>query len=111
MGTWLMEGQTVEAAPEKLGGTKVLLYTAIDDRQRPTGAVQHIVGGVLQSSFQGLAICPNEGEEGFFLFYCDEAWNTVTDTWHASIEEARAQAEFEYEGVSRTWVERARADQ
>jgi len=96
----------MEAAPEELGGTEVLLYTGIDDRHRPTGAVQHIVGGVLQPPFQGLAICSNEGDAGYFLFYCDEDWDTVTDTWHRSIEEARAQAEFEYEGVSRTWVER-----
>ncbi len=27
----------------------------------------------------------------------------ITDTWHATLEEALEQAEFEYEGVSKTW--------
>ena len=34
---------------------------------------------------------------------CDPAWNTVTDTWHETLEDALEQAEFEYEGVAETW--------
>jgi hypothetical protein len=39
----------------------------------------------------------------YYLFGCDAEWNTVTDTWHKTLEEALEQAEFEYEGVSKTW--------
>ena len=34
------------------------------------------------------------------IFGCDEGWNAVTDTWHETLEDAKAQAEFEYEGVN-----------
>jgi hypothetical protein len=37
------------------------------------------------------------------VFGCDECWSSVTDTWHPTIEEAKAQAEFEYEGATATW--------
>jgi hypothetical protein len=57
----------------------------------------------------GLAICVYEtGDEGFYLFYCDEEWRVVTDTWHETLEDAKSQAEFEYEGVNESWREAAR---
>ena len=31
-----------------------------------------------------------------YLFYCDVAWNSVTDTYHDSMESAVEQAEFEF---------------
>ena len=51
----------------------------------------------------GLAICQYLGETAFYLFGCDEAWQTITDTWHETLEEAQDQAEFEYAGVTATW--------
>ena len=53
----------------------------------------------------GLMICFNEHEQAYYLYGCDEDWKTVTDTWHTSLADAKDQAEFEYEGVSRTWIE------
>ena len=95
----------MEEPPDDVAGASVLLYSVIDDRHRPTGGTQHIVDGVLQPACQGLLIIRAEPpDEGFFLFGCDADWSTVTDTWHASLEETKAQAEFEYEGVSRTWL-------
>ena len=55
------------------------------------------------SAMAGLAICQYPGEDAFYLFGCDADWGTITDTWHQSIEDAKVQAEFEYEGVSLTW--------
>ena len=55
----------------------------------------------------GLAICQYDGEDAFYLFSCDSEWRTVTDTWHQTVDEAKNQAEFEYQGVSKTWVEAA----
>lgn len=89
--------------PELLGGAKVVRWSAIDGRHRPTGGCRQIVAGVLQGPAAGLAICQYEGETAYYLFGCDPEWNTVTDTWHESLEDALAQAEFEYEGVSETW--------
>jgi len=43
------------------------------------------------------------GEAGVYLFYCDREWQVLADTWHPSVKNAKAQAEFEYEGISKLW--------
>jgi hypothetical protein len=83
---------------------RVVRWSPIDGRHRHTGNCRQIVGGVIQGPAAGLAVCQDEEDTtGFFLFGCDREWNTVTDTWHETLEEALGQAEFEYEGVSATW--------
>lgn len=52
----------------------------------------------------GLAICQPSGAQEFYLFGCDSNWNVVTDTWHQSLNEAQEQAEYEYDGISKTWT-------
>lgn len=89
--------------PERIGGARVVRWSAIDDRHRPTGGCRQLVAGVLQGPAAGLAIGQYEGEAAYYLFGCDAAWNAVTDTWHETLEDALQQAEFEYEGVARTW--------
>jgi hypothetical protein len=88
---------------EQLNNTEVILFTPIDGRHKPTGDCRHIVGGDLLGAAAGLAICRYESDSSFYLFYCDEHWGVLTDTWHETIEDAKAQAEFEYKGTSRTW--------
>jgi hypothetical protein len=56
-----------------------------------------------------LAICQYEGEAGFYLFGCDQDWNPVTDTWHATLDDAMAQAEFEHRGTIGTWIKTTQA--
>ena len=91
-------------APSNLGGAKVLMYSVLDGRQRPTGKCRHSVAGALVAGFAFLAICQYEGDDGFYLFYCDDQWNVVTDTLHFTMDQAMEQAEFEYENASGTWV-------
>jgi hypothetical protein len=90
-------------APKRIGGANVVLYSSIDERHRTTGNCLQIVAGALRGPAAGLAICQYDGEDCFYLFGCDEEWSSVTDTRHQSIDEAKGQAEFEYEGVSATW--------
>jgi hypothetical protein len=33
---------------------------------------------------------------GVYLFYCDDVWKTMTDIYHEDLEQAIAQAEFEF---------------
>jgi hypothetical protein len=80
------------------------MFTPIDQRHRHTGDCRQIVAGQLQGPAAGLAICTHGDDEGYFLFGCDAAWNCLTDTWHQTVEDAMRQAEFEYEGVSRSWI-------
>jgi hypothetical protein len=81
----------------------VVRWSTIDDRHRPTGNCRQIVAGVLHGPAAGLAICQYEEETAYYPFGCDPEWNALTDTWHATLEDALEQAEFEYEGVWRTW--------
>ena len=78
-------------------------WSPIDNRHRPTGNCRHIVPGVLEGAAGGLAIGQYAGETAYYLFGCDDAWKTLTDTRHETLEDALRQAEFEYEGVSKTW--------
>jgi hypothetical protein len=93
----------MKRAPGTSGGAKVLLYTPIDERHRPTGGCEHYVAGALMGPAAGLAVCRYEGEAAVYLFGCDGDWEVDTDSWHETLESAMRQAEFEYEGVSATW--------
>ena len=80
--------------PTIIGGGRVLFYTRIDERhvpRRPTATVPY-----------GLAICDLE-ESGIFLFTCEDDWMPIFDSWHASVDEAKRQAAFEFDGVDSTW--------
>src|SRR5690349_6141793 len=90
-------------APRVIDNARVLFFSTIDERHHHTRNTRQIVAGVLQGPAKGMAICQYEGEDSFYLFGCDENWKSVTDTWHPTIDDAKAQAEFEYEGISKTW--------
>jgi hypothetical protein len=93
----------MKAAPRQIGNARVVCYTLIDHRHRRTGNCRQIVKGILQGPAAGLAICYVDSEDAYYLFGCDEDWCPVTDTWHQTLDEAKFQAEFEYEGVTSTW--------
>jgi len=94
----------MKPCPDSIGGGRVICHTPIDDRHRFTGACKQVVRGELMGSMAGLAICQFPGQDGFYLFGCDADWQEITDTWHQTLEDAQHQAEFEYEGVSKTWI-------
>lgn len=41
---------------------------------------------------------------GFFLYRLDEDGSCAADTWHLTLEEAKAQAEFEYAVAATDWT-------
>jgi hypothetical protein len=88
----------------KIADASVICYAVIDERCRATGNCRHFVGGSLMEPARGLAVCQYAGESCYYLFYCNEDWACLTDTWHQTQEDAVQQAEFEYEGVSKNWV-------
>jgi hypothetical protein len=90
-------------APNEIGGARVVLYTPIDERHKHTGNCKQIVAGELMGAASGLAICQYEGDDGYYLFGCYDERDILTDTWHETLEDAKEQAEFEYDGVSATW--------
>lgn len=87
--------------PPEIGGARVVCFTPIDARHRHTGQTRH---GGLWGAAAGLAIVYSEGEGAFYLFGCDAEWSCLADRWHETLDQAMAQAEIEYEGVTKTWV-------
>ncbi len=92
-------GRTVRPVPELIDGA-TLLQVADLSSATPTRATRHLVAGREVTAFANLALAQYENDSGVYLFYCDEDWNTVTDTYHGTLEEALAQAEFEFGAVS-----------
>ena len=83
----------------------MICYAPIDERHRFTGNCKQVVDGRLMGAMAGLAIAQYDGATGFYLFGCDADWECVTDTLHQTLDDAKCQAEFEYEGVSQTWID------
>src|SRR5688572_4558478 len=94
----------MNSCPPMIAGARVICFTGIDQRHRFTGNCKHGIGNQVIGQMDGLAICQYEGEKEFYLFGCDAGWQCVTDTLHPTLEDAKFQAEFEYEGVSKTWI-------
>jgi hypothetical protein len=91
----------MDPAPSELDGAKVVATAMVNDAVRPTGATTHTGPDGVVPTASALAIVM--GEAGVYLFYCDREWQVLADTWHSSVNNAKAQAEFEYEGISTQW--------
>jgi hypothetical protein len=71
-----------------------------------TGRTTHYIG-----NGEGLALMPLprwvkivEADDAFYLLYLDENLVQVTDTWHATLDEAKAQARFAFGTVDSDWA-------
>jgi hypothetical protein len=90
--------------PSIVGGARVVCYTPIDERHIKTDNTVHLVAGHEIAEPQGLVIAQYDGEEFYYLFGCNEAWESQSDTWHETLADAKDQAEFEYKGTLTTWL-------
>jgi hypothetical protein len=91
--------------PNEIDDAQLIAYLVLDEnKHQRTGNTQHFVDGSLTANFHGLAICSYEGSDGYYLFYCDSSWESVTDTYHDTIADAKDQAEFEYSNTENDWV-------
>ena len=89
--------------PTELDGARVEAVAVVNGDVRPSGKTTHVVGGTALAPAHALAIVKYADETGVYLFYCDREWQVLTDTWHASVADAKAQAEFEYSGITAVW--------
>ena len=92
-----MGGDPRQSIPTIIGGGRVLFYLPVDRRHRPRRPGQE--------EPYGLAISERKDSPGVFLFTCEEDWMPVFDSWHASIEKAKKQPAFEWDGIEATWEE------
>ena len=72
-------------------------------RHDPTGKTRHYRGGAECSPPAELKIIQFSDDPGFYLLYCDDAGVEITDTYHETVEEAKAQAEFEFNVKPEEW--------
>lgn len=63
---------------------------------RAHGRTRHTIGNKPAPLPVELQIVQFEGEDGYYLFYCDEKGREFTDTHHDSIQRAMEQAEWEF---------------
>jgi len=71
----------------------------------PTGNTRHILasGRVIEPVLTSLCIVHDEDSSGVFLFYCDDDGVALADTWHQTVDDAKAQAEFEFSVRPNEW--------
>src|SRR5262245_54717423 len=100
----------MDACPREIYEAPVVAWVQIGPGVRPTGNTMHQANDRQLGPAEGLAICQATDGCGFFLFYCNSAWEEFADTWHETITGAKAQAEFEYEGVCFRWYDVGKAD-
>jgi hypothetical protein len=88
-----------------------ILYARIAPSARPSpvrhysGLPPEVTGGVDDRTElpRATLVVLNSTTEGVFLYRYDANGEFVTDTWHASIEDAKEQARFEYEDALEVW--------
>lgn len=81
----------------------VLNHVVLGSPNAPTGKTQHYAGSQAIPAASLLKIARYADEEGCYLLHFDNAGNELTDTFHESVEEAMAQAEWEYQVKSGDW--------
>ncbi len=70
--------------------------------KRSKDVASHSLGGILEGTIEtapiqapaSLELVQRDG--AYYLLHLDDAGQCIADTWHPSIEEAKAQAEFEF---------------
>ena len=91
----------MDQCPSYIGNAKVVCYAVVNDAAQATNATKHTINTLEADSPAGLAICHLGDESACYLFGCTDCWEPITDTWHASVTEAKNQGEFEFNDI--TW--------
>src|SRR5687768_2975161 len=91
----------MKTPPLKIDGAKVLSFCVFDKNIQKHENPSYRVSDTQNA--KGLAICQYHNKNQFYLFFCDEDWETLNDTDHDNFEEAKAAAESIYQGLSNLW--------
>lgn len=81
-----------------------LWHVKLSAAHHPTGKTRHEVNGIEMPVPCELRISQCGADPGYYLFYCDEHGDVMTDTWHESLEAARAQATWEFNVPPNQWI-------
>ena len=70
---------------------------------QPTGKTHHYHGRVPIPPPAELQIVKYPGDAGFYLLHFDDKGEELTDTYHDTLEDAQAQAEWEFQVKVSDW--------
>jgi hypothetical protein len=99
-----MSDATDNRPPAQLDGADVLCYASLAGIE-DSGETFHLKEGQKLHRFEKLVIASYSDSEGVYLFYCNDRWESQTDTYHDFVIDAKDQAEFEYPDVTLRWIE------
>lgn len=81
----------------------VLREVTLGAGHRATGGTRHYRGGAELPPPAALRIIKFVGDSGYYLLYLDKEGFEMTDTYHDSVEEAMAQADWEFQVKPHDW--------
>ncbi len=84
---------------------KILWTVVLSKKHCLTGNTKHYKGNELLPRPAELRIVKHSVDRGFFLYYCDDNGDCLTDTYHESTQHAMEQAEFEFNVKKNEWIE------
>lgn len=83
--------------------TSRILLEATVVHHSPTGRTRHTFNGVEVSPATSLRIVQFDTDPGYYLIHLDNEGREVADTYHDTIDDAIAQAEWEFGLLRREW--------
>ena len=86
---------------------RVIAYAILDPSVEWTGRQRLFVGGQLLGPVPRLALCQNIGGDltDILLLHCNDDWESLGASGGPTLEDAKAEAERVYRGVSAKWID------
>jgi hypothetical protein len=81
----------------------ILRRLRLTQAHSPTGKTRHRSGGALLPPPAELRIAQYSNDPGYYLLHYDSDGREMTDTYHDSLEDAIAQAEWEFGAHEGEW--------
>jgi hypothetical protein len=81
----------------------ILRRIRLTPKHESTGNTRHFHGGTPIPSPKELLMVKYDGDPGFYLIHLDESGNELTDTYHDTLEDAFAQAAWEFQIDEGEW--------
>jgi hypothetical protein len=82
---------------------RVVARVVLTDAHKSTERTRHEIGGLPMPQPSELRVVRDPEEHGFYLFYCDATGTEMTDTFYLSLDDAFAQAKFEFHVPPDEW--------
>jgi hypothetical protein len=89
---------------EHLGmAARLLREVRLRPEHRPTGKTRHSINGAAFPPTTTLRIVQYDGDPGYLLLHFDKDGREGADTWHATLDDAMAQANWEFQVNPEDW--------